>query len=65
MKKTSRPDRLHETSSQSRRDGRKKKQEDRWAFNLASETLFALGSSESARRVAYRSSDGELRFLPL
>ena len=39
--------------------------EGRWAFNLASESLFALGSTEKARRVAYRTVTGELRFLPL
>jgi hypothetical protein len=36
-----------------------------WAFNLATESLFALGSSEAVRRVAYRTSDGRIRFLPL
>jgi hypothetical protein len=36
-----------------------------WAFNLASESLFALGSSEAVRRVAYRTADGRIRFLPL
>jgi hypothetical protein len=44
-----------------RRDGAK---EGRWSFNLASEVLFALGSTEEARRVAYRTPTGELRFLP-
>jgi len=37
----------------------------RWAFNLASENLFALGSTEALRRAAYRTADGNLRFLPL
>ena len=37
----------------------------RWAFNLASENLFALGSTDAIRRVAYRTADGHLRFLPL
>jgi hypothetical protein len=36
-----------------------------WAFNLASESLFALGSSEAVRRVVYRTADGRIRFLPL
>ena len=37
----------------------------RWAFSLATESLFPLGSTESARRAAYRSADGQIRFLPL
>lgn len=37
----------------------------RWAFNLASENLFALGSPEITHRAAYRTVDGHLRFLPL
>ena len=37
----------------------------RWEFNLASENLFALGSTEAIRRAAYRTADGYLRFLPL
>ncbi len=44
-----------------RRDGAK---EGRWSFNLAGDNLFALGSTESVRRVAYRTPTGELRFLP-
>ena len=43
----------------------KTSREGRWAFNLASESLFALGSTETARRAAYRTATGELRFLPL
>jgi hypothetical protein len=66
MKKTSRPDHPGEASRRSPRDGRKKQGKDsRWVFNLASESLFALGSTEQARRVAYRTADGTLRFLPL
>ena len=38
---------------------------ERWAFSHTSERLFALGSTESARRFAYRTMMGELRFLPL
>jgi hypothetical protein len=41
------------------------KKEGSWSFNLASESLFALGATEKARRVAYRTATGELRFLPL
>ena len=39
--------------------------EGRWAFSLSSESLFTLGATEQARRVAYRTVTGELRFLPL
>jgi hypothetical protein len=38
---------------------------DRWAFNLASERLFSIGSPDGFRRVAYRTALGEIRFLPL
>lgn len=61
MKKPSRPNHSSETSRRSGRDCRK---EGRWEFNLAGETLIALGSTERARRVAYRTPTGELRFLP-
>lgn len=36
----------------------------RWSFNLASEHLFVLGSTDTIRRAAYRTSDGRIRFLP-
>ena len=36
-----------------------------WAFNLASERLFAFGSIESGKRGAYLTAEGEMRFLPL
>ena len=36
----------------------------RWSFNLASEHLFVLGSTDTVRRAAYRTSDGRIRFLP-
>jgi hypothetical protein len=39
--------------------------EGRWSFNLTGESLFSLGTTENARRVAYRTAAGELRFLPL
>jgi hypothetical protein len=42
----------------------RKKDSGRWAFNLATESLFALGSSEAVFRVAYRTADGRLRLLP-
>jgi len=65
MKKTARRDHPSETSRRSHRaysqNGGK---EGGWAFNLASENLFALGSTGPARRVAYRTATGELRFLP-
>jgi hypothetical protein len=49
------------SSKDCRREGAK---EGRWSFNLTGESLFALGSLESVRRVAYRTPTGELRFLP-
>jgi hypothetical protein len=65
MKKPSRRSQPGETVRRSpkdcRQDGTK---EGRWSFNLASDILFALGSTEGARRVAYRTPTGELRFLP-
>jgi hypothetical protein len=67
MKKPIRHD--HARSSSSRRSSPTYRGQDeslrRWAFNLASESLFPLGSTEQARRVAYRTANGELRFLPL
>lgn len=39
--------------------------EGRWSFNLAGESLITLGTTENARRVAYRTATGEIRFLPL
>jgi hypothetical protein len=66
MKKPSRRDQRGESSRRSQREERKHgSKKGGWAFNLASESLFALGSTEGARRVAYRTADGELRFLPL
>ena len=65
MKKPTRCIHPSETSSRSPRDYRRNgAKEGNWSFNLASDILFALGSTESARRVAYRTSTGELRFLP-
>ncbi len=37
----------------------------RWVYNLVSESLFTFGSTDQARRAAYRGADGEMRFLPL
>jgi hypothetical protein len=36
----------------------------RWEF-ITSGSIFAIGSNGSARRAAYRTAEGELRFLPL
>jgi len=66
MKKPDRREHPSETPRRRQRDGRQNGgKEGRWSFNLASEIFFALGSTEHARRVAYRTADGELRFLPL
>jgi len=65
MKKASRRDHPGESSRPSREDGRKKSGSDgRWEF-ITSGSIFALGSGASARRAAYRTATGELRFLPL
>jgi hypothetical protein len=65
MKKTSRRDHPSELSHQSRRNCRQNAgSEGRWEF-IASGSLFALGSTAAARRAAYRTAEGELRFLPL
>jgi hypothetical protein len=65
MKKTSRRDHLSEPSRRSRRDCRQNGgSEGRWEFT-ASGSLFALGATDAARRAAYRTATGELRFLPL
>jgi hypothetical protein len=65
MKKPSRRDHPSEPSHRNRRDCHQKGgSEGRWEFT-ASGSLFALGSTEAARRAAYRTADGELRFLPL
>ena len=66
MKKPTRPDHPSETSRRSSGQCRSEGAKDgRWSFNLATENLFALGSTENARRVAYRTANGELRFLPI
>jgi hypothetical protein len=66
MKKPSQRDHSSETTRRSGRDCRKQEKKDGgWSFSLTSDKLFALGSTEQARRVAYRTATGELRFLPL
>jgi hypothetical protein len=65
MKKTSRRDHPSEPSYHSRRDCRQSGgSKGRWEFT-ASGSLFAVGSTDSAHRAAYRTAAGELRFLPL
>jgi len=66
MKKPARREPSSEPSRRPQRDEPKKiVKKGGWSFNLANESLFALGSTEGARRVAYRTATGELRFLPL
>jgi hypothetical protein len=43
--------------------GKERAKEGRWEF-AATQSLFSLGSTEQAHRVAYRTATGELRFLP-
>jgi hypothetical protein len=65
MKKPSRRDRPSEALPRNRRECRQHGGgEGRWEFN-AGGSLFALGSTAAARRAAYRTAGGELRFLPL
>jgi len=65
MKKSSRRDHPSEPSSRNRRDCRPNGGSDgRWEY-ITSGSIFTLGSNDTARRAAYRSADGELRFLPL
>jgi len=65
MKKPSRRDHPGEPSPRSRRDCRQNGgSEGRWEFT-ANGSLFALGSTDAVRRAAYRTAEGELRFLPL
>ncbi len=60
MKKSSRRD---HPSEPSQRQKRQNGSGGRWEFNGSS--LITLGATESARRTAYRTADGEVRFLPL
>jgi hypothetical protein len=65
MKKPSRREQLSEPAPRSKRIARRNEaQEGRWEF-ITSGSIFALGSNETARRAAYRTAAGELRFLPL
>jgi hypothetical protein len=65
MKKPSRRDHPSESSHRSSRDCRQKGgSEGRWEF-ITSGNIFTLGSNGTARRAAYRTAEGELRFLPL
>jgi hypothetical protein len=64
MKKSSRRDHPSEPSARNRRDCQNGASDGRWEF-VTSGSIFTLGSNGLARRAAYRSADGELRFLPL
>ncbi len=61
MKKPFHPEQPRERPRRSLREGQKK--DGRWEF-ASSQSLFTLGADERARRVAYRTATGELRFLP-
>jgi hypothetical protein len=65
MRKTSRRDHANEPGNQGaksyRRNGGSKGP---WEFT-SSGRLFSMGATDAARRAAYRSADGEMRFLPL
>jgi len=60
MKKSSRRDHPSEPSARNRQ----KRGDGRWEF-ITSGSIFHLGSADTARRAAYRTAEGELRFLPL
>jgi|ERR1700677_5313 len=62
MKKTNRS---HSPSESSHRGGTACQAEGRWSFNLASERLFAFGSTASGKRGAYLTAQGEVRVLSL
>jgi len=65
MKKTSRRDHPSESSHRNQRGCQQKGgSEGRWEF-ITSGSIFAFGSGKTARRAAYRTAEGELRFLPL
>ena len=61
MKKSARNEHASETS---RRSARGSQADGKWEF-AASQSLYTLGSTEQAKRVAYRTATGEVRFLPL
>ena len=52
-------------SESTRRSSRACRTSERWTFTHTSDRLFALGSTKSVRRFAYRTMLGELRFLSL
>jgi hypothetical protein len=62
MKKSSRRDHPSEPSSRQKR--RQHGSEGRWEFSGGG-SLITLGATDSARRAAYRTADGGVRFLPL
>ncbi len=65
MKKSSRRDCPSEPTHRSQRACQQKGgSEGRWEFT-ASGSLISLGSIDAVRRAAYRTAEGELRFLPL
>jgi len=65
MKKPSRRDNSIEPSPRQQRNGRRKDgNEGRWEF-ITSGSIFTLGTNGTARRAAYRTAEGELRFVPL
>jgi hypothetical protein len=65
MKKTSRRDHPSESSHRNQRACRQNGgSEGRWEF-ITSGSIFTLGSNGTARRAAYRTTEGEIRFLPL
>ena len=65
MKKTSRRDHPSEPSYRNRRyDSQNGGSSGRWEF-ITSGSIFAIGSNGTARRAAYRTAEGELRFVPL
>jgi len=65
MKKTSRRDHPSEPSQRNQRAWRQSSgSEGRWEF-ASSGSLITIGSTGIGRRAAYRTAEGELRFLPL
>ena len=65
MKRPPRPDHPRATARRSQRDCLAQNgSSGRWEFNLATGSLFVLGSTERVRQAAYRTADGQLRFLP-
>ncbi len=66
MKKPSRRDHPRATARRSQGDCQSQNGSvGPWEFNVASESLFPLGLPDGVHRVAYRTADGQVRFLPL